>query len=259
MNRRRVWTHRILLEQKLHEASSFLTLTYAPERVPLGGSLVPSDLQNFFKRLRGRIPNWPVRYYAVGEYGDHTQRPHYHAALFGVSVHETEVVRDAWGMGHVFLGDLTAESAAYVAGYVTKKLTNPDDPKLNGRYPEFARMSRRPGLGRGAVPVVAAALNTSEGSRLLADSGDVPNALRVGPRTLPLGRYLKGKLREEMGLDDEAVQERRKLFHWKEQLQDVQAHQGNVKEYLKAQESEAAVKRLQMETKHKIKTSGKKL
>jgi len=148
MNRRRVWTHRLLPEQRSHEFSSFATLTYADEHLPRGQTVVPKHTQDWLKRLRDLLgPTRPIRYYLVGEYGDESQRPHYHAALFGLSHLEHETLARSWPMGHTLLGTLTKESAQYVAGYVTKKMTAPDDPRLNGRHPEFARMSLRPGIG----------------------------------------------------------------------------------------------------------------
>lgn len=53
INRRRLWTHRIMLESLKHGDSSFVTLTY--ETLPSDGSLVPKDLQNFMKYLRMRV------------------------------------------------------------------------------------------------------------------------------------------------------------------------------------------------------------
>lgn len=194
INRRRVWTHRMMLEAVMHPAASFVTLTY--EEVPDGGSLVPQHLQLWLKRFRYFTGSF--RYYAVGEYGDRTERPHYHVALFGHGRECTEVVHSSWGLGHVHVGDLTLESAAYVAGYVTKKLTSPDDPRLQGRQPEFARMSLRPGIGAYSMEEIARCLQSKAGWDEIERLGDVPTVLRHGRKLLPLGRYLRRRLRKEL-------------------------------------------------------------
>jgi len=81
-NRRREWVLRILLELEKHEFNTFLTLTYDDVHLPGDQSLQPKHLTDFFKRLRKKV-EYPIRYYAVGEYGEETERPHYHIALFG--------------------------------------------------------------------------------------------------------------------------------------------------------------------------------
>lgn len=209
INRRRIWTHRMILEALKHESSVFVTLTYNDEHLPSGGTLVPRDLQLFLKRLRKAISPSKLRFYGVGEYGDKTQRPHYHLAVFGVPISAVHTIADAWSLngepiGHVVVGTLTFESAGYIAGYVTKKMTNPDDPKvralLGDRHPEFARMSTNPGIGAGAMEDVADVLRTKAGCRELALLGDVPNVLKHGGKSMPLGRYLRGKLRDKLDM-----------------------------------------------------------
>lgn len=196
-NRRRLWTHRMMLEALVHPSASFATLTYSPENLPDGGTLVPRDLQLWLKRFR-KQSGVPVRYFGVGEYGDFSWRPHYHLALFGVGREAEPLVRSTWGLGHVMLGDLTLASAGYIAGYVTKKMTQQKDDRLEGRFPEFARMSTRPGIGAPAIGDVAAALQNRHGWDEIGRTGDVPAALRVGPSKMPLGRYLRGRLRLAM-------------------------------------------------------------
>lgn len=215
-NRRRIWTHRILLESLQHADNAFVTLTYSDEHLPPGGSLVPRDAQLWLKRLR---KTWgsPIRFYVVGEYGSETQRPHYHAALFGFPncrrglsyfprpgsrcCAVCDIVASTWPSGNVLLGALNERTASYVAGYVTKKMTSPDDARLNGRYPEFARMSLRPGIGGHAMHEVA-----SEVLRYELVTDDVPTALRHGSKVLPLGRYLTRKLRVLCGLPENCPQ-----------------------------------------------------
>lgn len=207
INRRRVWTHRIVLESFKHENSGFVTLTYSPENLPVGGTLVPKDLQDWLKRLRKYRK---LRYFAVGEYGDQTHRPHYHLALFGVGPNDGELIRDTWGLGHTFTGDLTFHSAQYVGGYVTKKMTHCEDkcsdkckhPKLGGRHPEFARMSLRPGIGACAMEDVAAVLLSDAVIEETIKAGDVPSVLSHGKKKYPLGRYLKKVLRREIGFQE---------------------------------------------------------
>lgn len=221
-NRRRIWSHRIMLEAGLRADNAFVTLTYDEEnvrRLENGlATLVPDDLRDFLKRLRRAIEPHRIRFYAVGEYGDETDRPHYHLALFGYPAcarGRTQVgpsgsccascdrVAQAWGYGRVFLGDLSVESAQYIAGYVVKKLTSESDPVLRGRFPEFSRMSLRPGIGADYMHEVASVLLQHDLEGVLED---VPVALRHGSRNLPLGRYLRRHLRELIGREKNAPQ-----------------------------------------------------
>jgi len=110
-------------------------------------------------------------------------------------------VSQVWGRGNCFLGQLTTESAQYVAGYTTKKLTRPDDERLEGREPEFARMSKRPAIGSGILHEVASRLLELN----LEDSlEDVPATLAHGGREWPLGTFLRRKLRTLIGRDARA-------------------------------------------------------
>lgn len=183
-----------MLESLVHPASSFVTLTYAPENLPPEGNLVPKHSQDWLKRIRYILSPRQIRYYLVGEYGDESWRPHYHVALFGVSPDESELVKETWGLGHVYLGELTLKSSQYIAGYVTKKMTNPKDERLRGLHPEFARMSLRPGIGAHSMDEVARAIKT-----LPYELDDVPGQLMHGSTKMPLGRYLRRKLREKIG------------------------------------------------------------
>lgn len=85
---------------------------------------------------------------------------------------------------------------AYVAGYVTKKMTKKDDPRLEGRHPEFARMSLRPGIGYGMLFDVA---STILEHNLEVQMVDVPMVLQHGKIQYPLGRYLRRNLRKLIG------------------------------------------------------------
>lgn len=202
INRRRLWAHRILLESYKHHESCFVTLTYSEENYPPGGTLVPEHLTLWLKRFRKAIRPLPVRYFAVGEYGTQTQRAHYHAALFGVGMQFQNAIAQTWKLGYVHVGGLTPDSAAYISGYVTKKMTAHEDQRLGGRHPEFARMSLRPGIGAAAMSDVAAQLTDREGAKLLSLAGDVPGTLQHGRKQQPLGRYLKARLRDELGFEN---------------------------------------------------------
>lgn len=234
-NRRRFWTNRIVLESMMHGDSSFLTLTYDDVHLPSGGTLVPRDVQLFLKRLRKAISPVSLRYYFVGEYGDQTQRPHYHAALFGIGIGYSDIVAKAWGRGHSYLGDLNLHSAQYIAGYVVKKMTAKDDPRLMGRYPEFARMSLRPGIGALAIPDIARSMISSDGEILGLVNGDVPNSLKLGGRALPLQRYLRRKLRVAIKMADSSTP-KDVLDLYKAELQALYENSSNYEEGLSKKE-----------------------
>lgn len=67
----------------------FVTLTYDDEHLPLSPSGLPtlrySDVQKFLKRLRTNSGQ-KFRYFAASEYGDRTQRPHYHLIIYGLDI-----------------------------------------------------------------------------------------------------------------------------------------------------------------------------
>lgn len=209
VNKRREWTHRIILEASLQEDNAFLSVDYSEENLPDDLSVSPREISLFIKRLRkGGLR---FRYFAVGEYGDHSFRPHYHLALFGIPTclrgttrqattccAVCESIKRAWGLGRIVLGTLTPQSAAYIAGYVTKKMTSEYDPRLEGRRPEFARMSLRPGIGYNVMHEVASTLLEFDLHKVLID---VPHSLQHGKKKWPLGRYLRRSLRALIGKD----------------------------------------------------------
>lgn len=203
-----------MLEAEDHDENSWITLTYSADHLPPGQTLVPAHCRNFLKLLRKSVEPKRLRYYLVGEYGDEAERPHYHAVLFGYPSCEhggtrnhgarccrpCELLYKTWGKGRISNDLLVPETAAYTCGYVTKKLTAASDPRLVGRYPEFARMSRRPGIGGDFVHDLA--------DRLLSDptflhrGDDVPSELLHGTKSWPLGRYLQRRLRKAVGRDE---------------------------------------------------------
>lgn len=146
-----------------------------------------------------------VRYFLVGEYGDQSSRPHYHAALF-LNVGESQqyiqaVCDESWGLGFSVVGQLTPQSAAYTAGYVTKKMVSMGPQFLKGRHKEFARMSLKPGIGHKAMESVSTALSTDIGlDHILSKEGAMPTYLKMGSKSLVLGRYLRRSLNGMLGM-----------------------------------------------------------
>lgn len=173
----RQWANRCLLELGYHKSSYFVTLTYddahlptvvLPDyadtetgEVPVVGTLVKRDYQLFVKRLRKS--GQQLRYYAAGEYGDETFRPHYHAIMFGLELNDlrywaerrgnkyyrSAYLESVWQQGMVIVGEVTWESCAYTARYVLKKAARHHDALSTDMAvaPEFVLMSRRPGIG----------------------------------------------------------------------------------------------------------------
>lgn len=160
LERSRQWAVRCMHEASLYESNCSVTLTYADEHVPPGGSLDRRAFPLFMRRLRKRGAE--VRTFYCGEYGERLGRPHYHALLFNWVFPDAVGVRDAgaylarrspmleelWPFGLSEIGEANFEMAAYVARYVTKKVTGARAAEhYGGKVPEFAGMSRRPGIG----------------------------------------------------------------------------------------------------------------
>lgn len=141
LERSRQWAIRLVKELRLHDRSSFLTLTYDDThlpRLPSGKpTLVLEDVQLFLKRLRRHFEPHPLRFFQCGEYGDAGGRPHHHMILFGedfcldrkpirssasgYAQFESATLTSLWGKGFCTISDVTFESSAYVARYSLKK------------------------------------------------------------------------------------------------------------------------------------------
>ncbi len=172
LDRSRQWAIRCVHEASLHGDNAFVTLTYNDENLPFGGTLVKRDLQLFMKRLR-KAHGAGIRFYGCGEYGEELVRPHYHVCLFNYTppdkipfkegTYTSQSLDRIWGKGFTLTGDVTFQSAAYVARYIMKKVNGSQaanyyksdvlDPNTGeitrvDRVPEFTTMSRRPGIGK---------------------------------------------------------------------------------------------------------------
>ena len=188
----RHWAERCMLEKSYYPDDQcwFITLTYDDLHLPTNPSpqhefivdestgevlswfpvptLDKNEPSGFMKRLRRYSGVDGIRFFACGEYGSQTARPHYHLILFGLPLPDVEpwskgangfqyyrsdLIEKAWSLGglpigHVLVAKVTWDSCAYVARYVLKKAKGKaaqiyQDLNIE---PEFVRMSRRPGI-----------------------------------------------------------------------------------------------------------------
>lgn len=178
LDKSREWALRCMMELKSQNGIAiFLTLTYNELSVPItyypdpstgealpGLTLRLDDLQRFWKRLRRSLPDdMKIRYFACGEYGSQTWRPHYHAIVFGyrpddlvlyekhetISYFTSDSLSRIWPAGNAVVAGVTFNTCAYVARYTAKKactLGSDFYEKFN-MEPPFLVMSRRPGIG----------------------------------------------------------------------------------------------------------------
>lgn len=163
LERARQWSLRLYHEGMYHEDAYFITLTYSDTNIKYGNevpTLVKSDLQKFWKRLRKHFKKRKIKYFACGEYGDNTMRPHYHAIVFGFPISDlvlwrndldvgatyTSALLDSiWKLGRVIIGAVTPETTAYVARYTIKKQYGVRALSYYGELgiePEFVCMSK---------------------------------------------------------------------------------------------------------------------
>ena len=180
----REWATRIYHESLLYEHNYFVTLTYSPEFLPVkdsvnletgelitGNPLVPTHLTKFMRDLRRywdyHFEHANIRFYGVGEYGEETNRPHLHICIFnlpnldsdlipffanklGQQIYLSPLIERIWSKGQVSVGEVSWQSAAYVARYMLKKQKGKDAKWFYDSQaitPEFVRMSRKPGIG----------------------------------------------------------------------------------------------------------------
>lgn len=147
--RQSAWSFRLLQEAQHSMSAAFLTITYNDQHLTHGDlwpTLVKRDLQLFIKRLRkkqSKITNDKIRYYACGEYGEQTFRPHYHMIIFNLApiLLFDSPLSEIWGMGNVRVDPCNIKTIQYTSKYVMKS-----DKKPEGVEPEFSLMSK--GIGK---------------------------------------------------------------------------------------------------------------
>lgn len=176
MKRSQEWSIRMMHELEEHDRACFITLTYDDENVPVNDyvdengevkqslTLCKTDFQKFMKRLRKHYTGTVIRFFACGEYGSKTYRPHYHAIIYGIDFSEdryiwnvkdgfvgyrSNTLEKIWPFGNSLIAEVNMNTCAYVSRYCTKKKYG----RQNIYYqafniePEFNLMSRRPGIG----------------------------------------------------------------------------------------------------------------
>ena len=180
LEKSRQWAVRCMHEAQLHENNCFITLTYDEENLK-SRSLDKTDFQKFLKRFRKSIAPAKIRYYMAGEYGSKFGRPHFHACIFGYDFHDKKLFKRTpsgsliyrsknleklWTYGYSSIGDVTFESAAYIARYIMQKYNGEMDRnnthitreehytycdlstgELIKLEPEYNKMSLKPGIG----------------------------------------------------------------------------------------------------------------
>jgi len=180
MQRTRHWALRCTHEASLWKHNLVVTLTYDEDHIDWKRALNKRHLQLFLKGLRNARASYErhdhcaperFRFFASGEYGQHTGRPHYHLLLFnlwlrdlhkyGKTTTTSELLSLLWQHGTHLVDELTPQAIAYVAGYCVKKIhgrlstaasygaADPETGEWIPKQPPFNTMSRRPGVGYG--------------------------------------------------------------------------------------------------------------
>ncbi len=212
IDRQRIWTCRILLESKFHAETSFVTLTYNDDSIPkivdshgnVSFTLSKQDIDTFVQSLRDRYRyiDGNFRFFAAAEYGMEENRPHYHLVIFGMGIQFQEMVEKAWNKGFVTMTEIIPQRAAYVAQYTLKKNWKWLEGQHHAVIPEFSRQSRMPGVG--AVNIAMRYLEDlhcgKSGAEYISKTTDVLRNIEIDGKNLPLGEYIRGKLRERIGI-----------------------------------------------------------
>lgn len=186
------WSVRISNESRGYPYSYFITLTYSNETVPITPkgflSLRKADIQKWFKRLRYEIRARPAdfKYYAIGEYGSQTKRPHYHAIVLSLRPITPDNLLKSWTLGATHVGTVTEASIGYCLKYISKKKTVPLH-KNDDREKEKSMSSK--GIGMRYV-------RTHKSWHLDSLLDRYYSPLYDGKKA-PLSRYLKNKIYDE--------------------------------------------------------------
>lgn len=256
MDHSRQWANRLMLELEYHDSAYFVTLTYDDEHIPTAlyadpetGEAFPArtlrkrDCQLFMKRLRKLYPDDKIRFYLAGEYGPKTQRPHYHAIIFGLHLDDlrfykkselgfdymiSDKLSDIWRNGYVVVSEVTWETCAYTSRYVTKKLTGDlgEFYDAHNIEPPFSLMSRRPGI----------AAQWYEAHPDLYDYEYINIATPKGARKFAPPKYFDRLYEKDCPEEYQELKERRKRFMEELRLIELDGTDLGYTDYLKVKE-----------------------
>lgn len=147
------WTIRLENENKHCFNGYFVTLTYSDEYND--GNLHKEHLQEFVKNMRNAdqynrskaLTNIPrIKYFGVGEYGEHYERPHYHLILFNTPAANRDkaikFIQDAWRKGFIVVDEVNRTTIQYVCKYIFKQKHH-----QSKKQRPFRLMSTRPAIG----------------------------------------------------------------------------------------------------------------
>ena len=171
--RREEYTQRLKHEiQTSGYIASFVSLTYRDDELPLllpqgsavvgkyfgsvppayGSTLSRKDISQFCdklqKRFHRKFGKKPLKYIAVGEYGDDGHRPHYHLIIVGLPCSERSMVYYAWHKGRVDIEPVGNGAIRYCLEYIDKQVFGADALyEYYGDFePPFAHFSK--GIGK---------------------------------------------------------------------------------------------------------------
>jgi len=244
IQRSREWSIRCMHEASQHTENTFLTLTYNDSHLPKDSSLKYEDFQGFMKRLRYRAKNeqkYKLRFYMCGEYGE-LGRPHYHAIIFGYKyadetlwknrrgnqTYRSKNLEQDWPFGFTETGNVTSQSAAYVARYIVKKQKKEIQNKLRTvvdeqtgelirQKDEFTQMSLKPGIGKPYY------------DKHKADIFPGDTIILEGGKKAPVPKYYRGLLKKEDPETAEKLREKR--------VEKAQLNTNNTEDRLKVREA----------------------
>ena len=190
--RKEEWVWRMWHEERDSDSCHFLTLTYADmddctvvdnsSGEVHEGVLIYKDLKKFLKRLKdrqvyihaksegitqseARSKFKPIRYYAVGEYGSKSGRPHFHAIVYNMSPKLKEEIcileqpknplekpskldpKSLWPHGYASISQFNVKRLAYTAKYVMKGTEAEHYSHFPRQFHPRAYMSKNPVIG----------------------------------------------------------------------------------------------------------------
>lgn len=215
------WVLRMMFEAALYPPGqcSFLTLTYDEDSLPYTRVEAIEQWQLFAKRLRH---HHQFRFVASLERGDLNGRFHWHAILYGVPSTQDvayNIERD-WGHGFIKLLPATEKRMHYVMKYILKTRKLRQECKQAGAI----LMSRRPGIGAGAVKrlrEMAMKMSDSERRKYIGTISIAQGkwmrkmgSLRLGKFYYRLHRYLRDRVKVEIDKPDMTPEK----FHYQSYL-----------------------------------------